>query len=62
MANKSMKQCNICEDVTSEGFYLFLTFICSKCEQEMVHTSPEEEKYQYFIDRLKSNRIQEMLM
>ena len=51
---KSMKVCKICDQPKQEGLQLFFAFICTDCEKEIIHTSPEEERYDYYVDRLKA--------
>ena len=53
MIEQSMKRCHICEEEKVEGIYLLVSFICTDCEKEMLNTAPEDEKYQYYVERLK---------
>ena len=46
-------RCIICDQWRERGFFLYDSFICLHCEQEMVETSVEDEKYHYFIKKLK---------
>ncbi|MGM8215735.1 sigma factor G inhibitor Gin [Bacillaceae bacterium W0354] len=62
MNEQSMNQCKICEEHKSEGIYLLVSFICSDCEKEILGTSPEEERYQYYVDRLKRSYTSNLLM
>ncbi|HLT55440.1 MAG TPA: sigma factor G inhibitor Gin, partial [Bacillota bacterium] len=45
-----------CEDEKKEGIHLYNLFICSECEYNMIHTEPREEKYQYYVRKLKAVR------
>ncbi|MBB6455220.1 hypothetical protein HNQ94_003717 [Salirhabdus euzebyi] len=55
MNNQSLntKTCIVCDQEKSEGIMLYIAFVCSECEKEIVQTEPEEEKYKYYIDKLK---------
>ena len=54
MIQESMNVCKICEQPKKEGIRLIHLFICTACELELLSTSPEEEKYQYFINQMKA--------
>lgn len=54
--DKQLKRCGICEDEKKEGIHLYNLFICSECEYNMIHTEPREEKYQYYVRKLKAVR------
>lgn len=45
--------CVICEEEKESGIHLYNLFICSECENNMIHTQPREEKYQYYLKKLK---------
>lgn len=51
--NKKHK-CGICEEQKQEGIYIYRLFICAACERNMIHTEPREEKYQYYLEKLKN--------
>jgi len=46
--------CGICEEVKREGLKIYRLFICSDCERNMIHTEPREEKYAYYLTKLKN--------
>ncbi|WP_449355824.1 sigma factor G inhibitor Gin [Virgibacillus natechei] len=48
------ERCGICEEEKSKGIHLYTTFICSECEYNMIHTEPREEKYNYYLRKLKN--------
>ncbi|GEL78283.1 sigma factor G inhibitor Gin [Tenuibacillus multivorans] len=62
MESKSMKQCKICEEWKTEGIYLFISFICSNCEKEILETDPTDERYQYYVDRLRRSQAPKNLL
>lgn len=45
--------CVICEEHKEKGIYLYFRFICSECENEMVSTETDDEKYKYYLDQLR---------
>lgn len=47
-------KCGICEESKARGIYLYNLFICIECEHNMIHTEPREEKYQYYLQKLKN--------
>ncbi|MFD1179584.1 sigma factor G inhibitor Gin [Paenibacillus puldeungensis] len=47
------KKCIICGEPKTEGIHIAAEFICDACESEMVHTDVREEKYNFFIHRMK---------
>ncbi len=49
-----MERCGICEEKKERGIHLYTMFICCECEYNMIHTEPREEKYQYYLDKLKN--------
>lgn len=49
-----MVNCGICEEEKGKGIFLYRLFICNECEQNIVHTEPREEKYQYYLRKLKN--------
>jgi hypothetical protein len=45
--------CVICNKQKEKGIHLYTSFICTECEQEMIHTNTNEPKYQYYIKKLR---------
>ena len=45
--------CMICEEEKEEGIHLNNLFMCMECERNMVYTQPREEKYHYYLKKLK---------
>jgi uncharacterized protein YlaI len=50
---KVMERCGICEEKKEKGIHLYHLFICTECEHNMIHTEPREEKYKYYLKKLK---------
>lgn len=49
-----MGKCIVCDEKKEEGIYLYAVFICASCEHNIIHTEPREEKYQYYVQKLKN--------
>ncbi|MBM7650328.1 hypothetical protein JOC78_003314 [Bacillus ectoiniformans] len=45
--------CIICDQEKAEGIYIYTSFVCHECQQEMVEADPADEAYRYYIDKLK---------
>ncbi|GAA0467408.1 sigma factor G inhibitor Gin [Alkalibacillus silvisoli] len=58
----NLNHCQICEEFRQDGIYVLTTFICKSCEREIVNTSPDDEQYQYYVDRMKLRRLQNQTM
>jgi len=52
--NSTMQSCIVCGETKEEGISIWNQFICSECEQEMIHTEVEDKRYSYFINKLKT--------
>ncbi|WP_087973994.1 sigma factor G inhibitor Gin [Oceanobacillus rekensis] len=50
----SLGHCGICEEEKATGIHLYTMFICTDCEYNMIHTEPREEKYNYYLRKLKN--------
>lgn len=49
-----MGHCVICEEEKVEGIHLYTLFICTLCEYNIIHTEVREEKYRYYVEKLKN--------
>lgn len=49
-----IQRCGICEEEKAKGIHLYTMFICTDCEYNMIHTEPREEKYKYYLHKLKN--------
>ncbi|MYL36176.1 sigma factor G inhibitor Gin [Pontibacillus yanchengensis] len=47
------ERCGVCEKEKERGIHLYTMFICTECEQEMIHTDPSAQKYQYFLEKMR---------
>lgn len=47
------EQCIVCHVDKEVGIHLYTSFICTECENEMVHTETNDPLYRIFIQRLK---------
>lgn len=57
MSIKPKYFCGICEEKKEAGINVYKLFICSECERNMIHTEPREEKYQYYLEKLKNVQL-----
>jgi len=48
-----MDQCIICDERNTLGIHLYKQFICASCEHNIIHTDAREEKYHYYVNKLK---------
>ncbi|MCA1012952.1 sigma factor G inhibitor Gin [Halobacillus halophilus] len=44
--------CSICSKETGDGIYLLSVYICASCEKEMIETSTDDPKYQFFVNQM----------
>lgn len=47
-----LETCIICEKKKVSGIHICNQLICDSCQQEMVETGVENDRYQFFIQRL----------
>jgi len=45
--------CAMCGHKEKSGIVIHSGFICDECEKEIVHTEVEDERYPYFVKRMK---------
>lgn len=50
----SIERCGVCEEEKEKGIQIYRLFICDECERNMIHTEPKEEKYRYYLKKLKN--------
>lgn len=60
MEAKALKHCGICEEDKEHGIHLYTMFICKECEYNIIHTEPREEKYRYYVKKLKNVNQQQL--
>lgn len=48
-----MKTCIVCEDVIEDCVTIRQVHICVSCEENMVQTVTHEQKYAYYMKKLK---------
>lgn len=53
MEQTERKVCIVCEEPKEEGITIVTEFICKSCESEMVHTKVEDDRYPFFVRRMK---------
>jgi hypothetical protein len=47
------RTCIVCGQPKQEGITIVTEFICTSCEAEMVRTATDDEKYPFFVRRLR---------
>ncbi len=52
-------RCIVCDKLQLEGIVVLDEFICDQCEREMVQTHVEDEKYPYFVFRMRKIWLKE---
>ncbi len=50
---KVAQRCIVCEQEQNDGIAICEQFICQRCEQEMVNTDVQDEKYPFFIHQMR---------
>lgn len=58
--DQALKRCGICEEKKERGIHLYTMFICQECEYNIIHTEPREEKYRYYVKKLKNVNKQQL--
>lgn len=58
MEEQAGQTCIICGETKVEGIRIVSHFICEDCEAEMVRTEAEDDKYRFFIGRMKQISLQ----
>ncbi|MGG1314684.1 MULTISPECIES: sigma factor G inhibitor Gin [Cohnella] len=53
MEQDEAKACIVCGERKQEGITVVNEFICHSCESEIVHTKVEDERYPFFVRRLR---------
>ncbi|PKG22452.1 sigma factor G inhibitor Gin [Niallia nealsonii] len=51
--------CLICEKQKALGIHLYHSFICLDCEMDIINTKTNDQKYQFYVRRLKQVQISE---
>ncbi|HEU4964012.1 MAG TPA: sigma factor G inhibitor Gin [Bacilli bacterium] len=45
--------CIVCTEPKERGIRIYGQFVCEECERDIVRTDVEDEKYHYYIERMK---------
>lgn len=51
--NQFEETCVICESLKPRGIHLYTSFICTDCENDLIHTDTNDPRYKYFLKQLK---------
>ena len=57
--NPSYEVCAICESKKKEGMHLYNIFICSECEETLIHTETTDPLYKQHVEKLRKMNISE---
>ena len=52
--NSNEQCCTICGKSSTAGLHIVKSFICSSCEQEIVNIDVKDERYPFFVSRMKT--------
>jgi hypothetical protein len=50
---KEDRSCIVCGREEKLGIFIFDSFVCQRCEQEIVATDTAEDKYHFFIRQMR---------
>ncbi|WP_420864509.1 sigma factor G inhibitor Gin [Anoxybacillus gonensis] len=45
--------CIVCNGQNKKGIHIFHHFICMDCHNDLIQTETNDEKYKFYVDRLK---------
>ncbi|AST08048.1 inhibitor of sigma-G, Gin family protein [Anoxybacillus flavithermus] len=45
--------CIVCDEQNKKGIHVFHHFICMDCHNNLIQTETNDEKYKFYVDRLK---------
>lgn len=48
------KICFVCGQEKLDGIYVFDKYICTDCQYDIINTSPEDEKYEYYKECMRA--------
>lgn len=54
MTEQENRSCIVCGNEETQGIFIFDSFVCQRCEQEIVTTDASEDKYRFFIRQMRS--------
>ncbi|WP_226671302.1 sigma factor G inhibitor Gin [Metabacillus litoralis] len=53
LARSKGETCIICDKEKTIGIHLYTSFICVECENEITSTQTSDEKYKFFLEKLR---------
>ncbi|WML46436.1 sigma factor G inhibitor Gin [Neobacillus sp. PS3-40] len=45
--------CVICEQLKPNGIHLYTSFICEKCEKDIIRAKTNDPRYKFYLKQLK---------
>ena len=55
----SYEVCAICEAKKKEGIHLYNIYICSECEEALIHTEATDPLYKRHVEKMRKMNISE---
>ena len=55
--NNHYEECAICELMKKKGIHLYNIYICSECENILVHTETNDPMYNKHVEKLRKMNI-----
>lgn len=54
--NKNIKEntCGICGNVSDNGIIVKGELICPNCELDLINSKPENNEYDYYVDKIRT--------
>ena len=56
---KNNEVCAICESNKPDGMHLYNIFICSECENTLIHTEATDPLYKQYVEKMRKMNISE---
>ncbi|AMA74543.1 MULTISPECIES: sigma factor G inhibitor Gin [Aneurinibacillus] len=53
MTEQEDHSCIVCGHEEERGIFIFRSFVCHRCEQEIIKTDASEDRYHFFIRQMR---------
>jgi hypothetical protein len=53
--------CIVCDQQKEKGLHLYSQFICKDCETDIIKTDTDDQKYQYYVEKMRKVTQQQIL-
>lgn len=54
--------CLVCEETKENGIHICNQFICTSCEEKLVQTDTDDERYGYYLEKLRKINVTDHVM